>query len=361
MDCLGKAFAAQLCQLAYKFHGFGSLDVDRHFSTLIDFLRCITVDPSRLSTHGLALLCAKHLSTATTIGFRLFLMTSRQPRYKLAPNEAHSLPTWRAAFSERTAELMAKLALLAYEPDIEVLTKQLSHGGFELLGTYDEDVSQGFLARTPDFAVLVFRGSDSFADWRTNLASRAVPLQTSLGRVRVHEGFKRAYDLIGDAVLADLNAKIPEHLGVYITGHSFGAAIAQIASAALERDTLAACYTFGAPRVGDMAFDSLVSCPHYRLVNGWDLVSTMPPPFFTPFRHNGDPRLLTEVGKPMMRRDRNPFIKLGQTLFGLAYLLFGNQRLFKDHKLESYLASIEAVRELRGKARVGGLLERPWV
>jgi triacylglycerol lipase len=288
-------------------------------------------------------------------------MSTNQTPFTLEPEEAQSLPTWRAAFSERTAELMAKLALLAYEPDPGTLTQQLSHGGFELLATYDNEVSQGFLARAPDFAVLVFRGSDSFADWRTNLASRAVPLQISLGRVRVHEGFKRAYDLIGDAVLADLNAKVPSHLGIYITGHSFGAAIAQIASAALERDNLAACYTFGAPRVGDMAFDSLVSCPHYRIVNGWDLVSTMPPPFLTPFRHNGDPRLMIEIGKPIMRRDRNPIVKLGQTLFGLAYLLFGNPRLFKDHKLESYLRSIEAVRELRGKARVGGLLARPWV
>lgn len=288
-------------------------------------------------------------------------MISKPNPYALAPQEAHNLPTWRAAFAERTAELMAKLALIAYQSDPTKLAQDLAQGGFELLATYDVGVSQGYLARTPDFAVLAFRGSDTYADWRTNLASGAVPLKTSLGRVRVHEGFKRAYDLIGEAVRADLDAKIPEGLGIYITGHSFGAAIAQIASAALERDNLAACYTFGAPRVGDLAFDSLVLCPHYRIVNGWDLVSTMPPPFLTPFRHNGDPRLMTNVGRPIMRRDRNPIIKLGQTLIGLAYLLFGNQRLFKDHKLESYLLSIEAVRELRGKDRVGGLLERPWV
>lgn len=281
--------------------------------------------------------------------------------YALTLDEAHNLPTWRAAFSERTAELMGKLALLAYQSDTDRLRDELAHGGFQLLATYDNEVSQGYLARTPDFAVLVFRGSDTFADWRTNLASRAVPLNTSLGRVRVHEGFKRAYDLIGEAIFADLASKLPEGLGIYITGHSFGAAIAQIASAALERDTLAACYTFGAPRVGDIAFDSLVLCPHYRVVNGWDLVSTMPPPFLTPFRHNGDPRLMTGMGKPIMRRDRNPVFKLGQTIIGLAYLLWGNQRLFQDHKLQSYLASIAAVRELRGKARVGGLLERPWI
>lgn len=288
------------------------------------------------------------------------MLTSPEP-FTLAPNEAQNLPTWRAAFSERTAELMAKLALLAYQSDGKQLASELAHGGFELLATYDVGVSQGFLAKTPDFAILAFRGSDSYADWRTNLASRAVPLKTSLGRVRVHEGFKNAYDLIGDTIFDDMNSKVPQHLGIYITGHSFGAALAQIASAALERDTLAACYTFGAPRVGDIAFDSLVLCPHYRMVNGWDLVSTMPPPFLTPFRHNGDPRLMTDVGRPIMRRDRNPIVKLFQTLVGLAYLLFGNPRLFKDHRLESYLRSIEAIRELRGRARVSSILERPWV
>ena len=281
--------------------------------------------------------------------------------FALTPQEAQKVPTLRAAFAERTAELMAKLALIAYQSDPTILAKELAQGGFELLATYDIGVSQGYLARTPDFAVLAFRGSDTYADWRTNLNSRSVPLNTSLGRVRVHEGFKHAYDYIGEAVRADLNAKIPETVAIYITGHSFGAAIAQIASAALERDNLAACYTFGAPRVGDLAFDSLVLCPHYRMVNGWDLVSTLPPPFFTPFRHNGDPRLMTDAGRPIMRRDRNPLVKFIQTMVGLAYLLFGNQRLFKDHKLESYLRSIEAVRVLRGKDRVGGILERPWV
>lgn len=281
--------------------------------------------------------------------------------FALSPDEVQKVPTWRAAFAERTAELMAKLAGLAYEPDVERLRTALAHGGFELLAVYDQGVTQGYLARAPDFAVLAFRGSDTYADWRTNLSSRPVPLVTSLGRIFVHGGFKAAYDGLDHLIRQDIATKVPNDIGLYITGHSFGAAIAQIASAALERDNLAACYTYGAPRVGDLAFDSLVSCPHYRIVNGWDLVSTMPPPFFTPYRHNGDPRLLTGAGKPFMRRDRNPALKLIQTLFGLLYLLIGNSRLFRDHRLESYLESIASVRELRGKARVSGLLTRPWV
>ncbi|NJR20197.1 MAG: hypothetical protein HC777_00985 [Hyphomonadaceae bacterium] len=110
--------------------------------------------------------------------------------FSLTPEEVHKVPTWRAAFAERTAELMAKLAGLAYEPDLTALQRALSAGGFELLGTYDHGVTQGFLARAPDFAVLAFRGSDSYADWRTNLSSRPVPLVTSLGRIYVHSGLR---------------------------------------------------------------------------------------------------------------------------------------------------------------------------
>src|SRR5258708_6267162 len=79
----------------------------------------------------------------------------------------------------------------------------------------------------------------------------------------------------------------------YIPGHARGGPLAQIASAALARDNLAACYTFGSPRVGTADFDREVKCPHYRLVNDWDVVPGAPPPWFTGYRHTGDPRLLT--------------------------------------------------------------------
>ena len=61
---------------------------------------------------------------------------------------------------------------------------------------------------------------------------------------------------------------MPTDLGLYVTGHSLGGALAQRATAALDRDTLAACYTFGSPRVATLAFDRLDKAPHYRVVNG---------------------------------------------------------------------------------------------
>lgn len=275
----------------------------------------------------------------------------------LGRDEARSLPTWRAAFSERTAELMAKLALLSYETDLEKLTNLLTQGQFTLLASYDEAGSQAFLARANDFVVIAFRGTDSFLDWKTNLMSETVRVDTRLGSVEIHKGFKKAYDRIGAQLLQDVNCHVPNNTGLYLTGHSLGGALAQIASTHLERDNLAACYTFGAPRVGDLSFDRLVVCPHYRLVNGWDLVTTLPPPLFTPYRHTGDPRLLTRLGKPIMRRDRSPFVKILHTLAGLISFLFGNPRLLDDHRLEAYIDKIKAARALRGEARVGSMFD----
>jgi hypothetical protein len=283
--------------------------------------------------------------------------TSTSQSVAIGQDEAKSLPTWRAAFSERTAELMAKLALLSYETNLGKLSKSLNKGQFTLLSTYDEDGSQAFLARADDFAVIAFRGTDSYSDWKTNLMSETVLVDTRLGRVELHKGFKKAYDRIGAQLLADVNRLVPDTKGLYLTGHSLGGALAQIASTQLERDNLAACYTFGAPRVGDLSFDRLVVCPHYRLVNGWDLVTTLPPPIFTPYRHTGDPRLLTSLGKPIMRRDRSPLVKIFQTIVGLISFVFGNPRLLDDHRMEAYIDKIKAARALRGGARVGGMFD----
>ena len=73
-------------------------------------------------------------------------------------------------------------------------------------------------------------------------------------------------------------AKVPPDLGIYITGHSLGGALAQISAAALSKnDNVAACYTFGSPRVATLRFDTEVKCPHYRVIDNWDLVPGVPP------------------------------------------------------------------------------------
>jgi len=114
----------------------------------------------------------------------------------------------------------------------------------------------------------------------------------------------------------------------------------------LARDNIAACYTFGSPRVGTSKFDRLVKCPHYRVVNSWDLVPGVPPPWFNGYCHTGDPRLLTprSAGQEALRRDRNELARLGVDVWAL--IMTGVSRsllVVDDHMIWNYRTQLEAI------------------
>ena len=66
-------------------------------------------------------------------------------------------------------------------------------------------------------------------------------------------------------------------LPLYITGHSLGGALAVVATWYQSSQRLAACYTFGAPRVCNEELIDWFKTPIYRVVNGPDPVSFVPP------------------------------------------------------------------------------------
>jgi hypothetical protein len=286
----------------------------------------------------------------------------------LTPQDAKSAPTWRAAYSDRTAVLMAKFSQLAYVPfenlekppegggekpekdgGRDQLAALLAGGGFELKEVFNWNYVQAFLAVNKDeFAVLAFRGTANSEDWGINLDAALTPLP-GYPHVRVHSGFWEAFAAQGDRIQAALALHVPVDLGLYISGHSLGGALAQIASAVFERDTLAACYTFGSPRVGTMNFDRQVKCPHYRLVNHWDLVPGVPPPLLRGYQHTGDPRLL--VGsrpREALRRDRWPWAWLVAQLWALVtWPIRGRFFSIEDHMIWNYRTYLEGVAEAR--------------
>lgn len=235
-------------------------------------------------------------------------------------------PIQRAAYSDRTAWQMALLAELAYirfeKPPFEKLfdlskelaalsnakainkrlealqsffrTPDASDGekrlkatlkasGFELVGTfYNRSLNilantEGYVAKWTggngrEFAVLSIRGTTSPQDWINNAN---VGLESIGGGRQVHKGFHKAYSDV-EADISKLLKKVAG-LPLYITGHSLGGAVAVIATWYQARDTLAACYTFGAPRVGNHKFNDGFKTPIYRVVNSFDPVPLVPP------------------------------------------------------------------------------------
>ena len=276
--------------------------------------------------------------------------------------DAEAVPTWRAAYSDRTAAMMAKFSQLAYVPfdnpldrtagkkpekpgGQEVLKALLAGGDFELKAVFNWNFVQAFLAVNPQqFAVLAFRGTANKQDWAINLDAARILLPGYDG-VKVHRGFWNAFQEQRDEIAAALALHVPADLGLYITGHSLGGALAQVASAVLERDNLAACYTFGSPRVGTLRFDRRVKCPHYRLVNHWDLVPGVPPPAPWGYLHTGDPRLLVgERPREALRRDRYPPAWALAQLEALVLAPFrGGLFSIDDHMIWNYRTFLEKV------------------
>lgn len=225
---------------------------------------------------------------------------------------------------------------------VSILESTLAAGKFDLAGAFVRSGTEGFLAfrhdreGLPNMAVLTFRGTTSRRDWLTNIqtdlkkVARENELDWRADLGGLHKGFVAAFLLVEHQIRCLLASKIlpfgetppdkdappPEpiagyewerrdncwlaipdqapdtytprgeredgllevrDLPLYICGHSLGGALAVVATWALESRYNAACYTYGAPRVGNSEFAERFKTPIYRVVNGADPVPFIPP------------------------------------------------------------------------------------
>lgn|SRR3989338_1509646 len=195
--------------------------------------------------------------------------------------ELLSPPIKRAAYSDRTAWVMAVMSNLAYikcetgEDQKEELKDALTEAGFELIEVFSKDGTQAFLAKreSDKFLALAFRGTekDKFGDIVADLDARFYKNEQG---IKIHNGFYQAFSCVKEIISIEL-AKFKEY-SLYITGHSLGGALALVATREFNSDNLAACYTFGSPRVGSSEFGDDIKPPIYRIVNALDPVPCLP-------------------------------------------------------------------------------------
>ncbi|MBI5943363.1 MAG: lipase family protein [Chloroflexi bacterium] len=203
----------------------------------------------------------------------------------------------RAAYSDRVAWVMAVMAKLAYvefessEEELARLNFNLKSGGFELVSTFSKGSTQAFLAKNTSMYVLAFRGTEPKKIEDINADIRAYKLSTQQGRV--HAGFQEAYDDVAEEIEKSFLKSESWVWPLYITGHSLGGALATVATQNLEhkiKSQIAACYTFGSPRVGNKNYERSTKAPFYRIVHSTDIVTLVPN---IGFRHIGDARYLS--------------------------------------------------------------------
>ena len=226
-------------------------------------------------------------------------------------------PSYRQAYSDRTAWLMACLSELAYQPfsrlsedvtkqhlqeklntllnektkealdeivqsifekdDAEVTNRFLEMADIEILKTYNTRGTQALLVSFQNYLALAFRGTEknSLQDIKTDLNAEVTKYPSGES---VHTGFIEAFGFVEQQILNDLNKFGAKEKPLFLAGHSLGGALATIAAKRLQSySKIAACYTFGAPRVANIKWFYGVKTPVYRVVNASDCVTMLPP------------------------------------------------------------------------------------
>jgi triacylglycerol lipase len=262
-------------------------------------------------------------------------------------------PIMRAAYSDRMAWILASMSHLAYDrfeddpKTRELLAAKLASGGFRLLETFNSNATdtQAFLVANGNYAVLAFRGTE--VSKKTDILTDARAYQISVIEGRVHGGFREAYESVREEIEKSLLGL--DNIPLYITGHSLGAALATVATQELEinsaiRERIAACYTFGSPRVGNTQYDKSLKAPIYRMVNTTDVV-TIIPLIAMGYVHIGDVRFLGR--KPGDTTRRVPVLMRTVLFIAAMFRLFGPW--VGDHAIVEYRRKLEAVAEKRNR------------
>ena len=235
------------------------------------------------------------------------------------------IPGKRAAYSDRTAYMMAEMSRLAYfrfeggqniteilesikeltsdsskiagieailkaslvpgseETGKKLLGDILKPQGYELVETFNnpETGTQAFICRntTENFAVLAFRGTEpSLKDIKADIKANLVETMVGTKTIEMHSGYLRQFKSIQGKIETTLeDPKLEDHQ-IFFTGHSLGGALAITATRFLASDMTGACYTFGSPPVGTVEFDIDITTPIYRIINHVDIVPRLPNP-----------------------------------------------------------------------------------
>lgn len=144
--------------------------------------------------------------------------------------------------------------------------------------------TNGYVGYLPsDSAIyVVFRGTKTIRNWIVDLDAFKTDYTTFPDcNCQVHKGFYAAEQaVIADVVkeVSRLKSQFPNY-SVKVTGHSLGAALAQLASMDLVKAGYSASvYNFGQPRTGDINYASFATAkvPTWRVVHNRDTVPHLP-------------------------------------------------------------------------------------
>ena len=140
--------------------------------------------------------------------------------------------------------------------------------------------TQAHILKRGDSILVAFRGTErGMRDWLTDLNGW---LSRHPKGGKVHGGMLRAWQSAKDSIIAVLEEHNPDE--VYLTGHSLGGGLAEIAAVDLSSDYWVGCITYGAPKVGNVRFAEIFQelvDSWVRVANACDIVTYLGPRWLT--------------------------------------------------------------------------------
>jgi hypothetical protein len=179
----------------------------------------------------------------------------------------------------KSASLNTLLLTLDYDPEEEEQKLKNSSGllNLKLVKTFDNNGTQAIILENNSHVFLAFRGTEATSIKDVKADANGVMVECETGG-KVHSGFNQAFNQTAVEIQSYLNQEPCVNKPLFITGHSLGGALATIATKQLKHKAgIAACYTYGSPRVGDANWAYNIKAPVYRLVNAADPVTVLPP------------------------------------------------------------------------------------
>jgi triacylglycerol lipase len=176
-------------------------------------------------------------------------------------------------FSIRTAYYLASACQAAYLDELGDWVTELALG--ERATVFQAGQFHGFVADLENAVLVSLRGTDTIENWLTD--GRIIQVEDANYPGKVHRGFADGLRDLGPA-LKDCLPAATAGRPVWVTGHSLGGALATLAAVRLlgEDYVVRAVYTYGSPRVGDVAFYEGYRPVNSRFVNNNDLVPHVP-------------------------------------------------------------------------------------
>lgn len=192
-------------------------------------------------------------------------------------------------YNNNTAEIGVWLSAATYCDRQNYSTMVLSGPatGFQYYSTlYDiKTATQGYMGvYLPKKQIyIIFRGSSFTRNWIDNSMIRLIPYNTFPDcNCTVHSGFYKSVENIYPSVYSFIQKLL--HLypsyEVIVTGHSYGAAIAQLIGMELFKNNITSIvYNYGQPRVGNKDYANFVNANLliWRFTHYKDMVPHIPP------------------------------------------------------------------------------------